>query len=96
MAVTINEIATKFAEVQEMIKQNLIEKLDSNGNIICLSTDDAKKMKNFTNLVIDEIGKNDDWSGGIYVKEGGKQYSFNVLNVQTQYNIIEILDNILG
>ena len=96
MGILISEITDKLADVQKMIKQNLLEKLDDKNDVICLSLDEANKMKYFTNLPITEIGKDDRYSGGIYIKNGGSFRSFDTLDIQKQYNIIAILDEILA
>lgn len=95
MGILISEIAIQFAELQRMIRQNLLERLSDKNDIICLSLDEANKMKYFTNLSITEIGKDDKYSSGIYIKDGGSFRSFDTLDIQKQYNIIAILDEIL-
>ena len=95
MEISVIEITKKFAEVQQMMKQKMLENLSGKYDVFLLAEDDVKRMKTFTNIPITAIGLDSNVSGRVYVKANDVVYAFDALNVQTQYNIVTIFDEIL-
>jgi hypothetical protein len=95
MEISVIEITKKFAEVQQMMKHKMLESLSGKYGTFLLADDDVKRMKAFTNMPITEVGLDSNVSGRVYVKANDVVYAFDALNVQTQYNIVTIFDEIL-
>lgn len=96
MGILVSEIAEKFLNVQDMIEQKMKEMLDGNNNVIKFIPSEAKKLKLYTQLDICEVGLDNAFAGGVYVKDkSGCLNAFTAMDINRQYNLISLMDEML-